>query len=492
MPAPGAGVVATEVVGPREGAVEREERRGPRRADGMGTERREDVRDDLPLGEEVDVVGPVRHRRVRVERDQEPPFREERRRRGRRCRSWVGRESIEVSPRAALPSVDDLPRGRIVPGRAYERSRILPPQAHPAVRLSQGSRRQARPVRRLGDARPVLRPRRRARRRPDEGRPLRRLAHGRDPREGPEGVRGGPEDHLQRRRGPRRRPHPVLGLPDRARDVRRRPPDVPARRRRLPPRRQRLEHPEGRRLGEVVRGGRAPRSRTSRPAGARSPSRGRWRQEILQPFVEADLATVAYYWFTWADVLGTPLHRLAHRLHRRGRLRGLRPRGRRAEDLERPDRGRHARRGSSRPASARATRSASRRSSRSTATTSTTPSRPWEADLGWIVKMKKGDFVGRDALAKQKEQGLDEEARGLLRRGTRHRPPRLPPEGRGIRRARRRHLRHPDADRRQGPRPRLRPARGHGRSGTRLLVDVRGKDVPAVVVPTPFYKRATA
>jgi aminomethyltransferase len=28
--------------------------------------------------------------------------------------------------------------------------------------------------------------------------------------------------------------------------------------------------------------------------------------------------------------------------------------------------------------------------------------------------------------------------------------------------------------------------------GTRLLVDVRGKDVPAIVVPTPFYKRPTA
>ena len=31
---------------------------------------------------------------------------------------------------------------------------------------------------------------------------------------------------------------------------------------------------------------------------------------------------------------------------------------------------------------------------------------PLEASLGWLVKMKKGDFVGRDALAKQKEQGL--------------------------------------------------------------------------------------
>ena len=31
---------------------------------------------------------------------------------------------------------------------------------------------------------------------------------------------------------------------------------------------------------------------------------------------------------------------------------------------------------------------------------------PLEASLGWLVKMKKGDFVGRDALAKQKEEGL--------------------------------------------------------------------------------------
>ena len=30
---------------------------------------------------------------------------------------------------------------------------------------------------------------------------------------------------------------------------------------------------------------------------------------------------------------------------------------------------------------------------------------PLEADLAWIVKLDKGDFVGRAALAKQKEQG---------------------------------------------------------------------------------------
>ena len=31
---------------------------------------------------------------------------------------------------------------------------------------------------------------------------------------------------------------------------------------------------------------------------------------------------------------------------------------------------------------------------------------PLEAGLGWLVKMKKGDFVGRDALVRQKEEGL--------------------------------------------------------------------------------------
>jgi len=30
---------------------------------------------------------------------------------------------------------------------------------------------------------------------------------------------------------------------------------------------------------------------------------------------------------------------------------------------------------------------------------------PWEADLAWIVKMKKGDFNGRAALEAQKLEG---------------------------------------------------------------------------------------
>ena len=47
-----------------------------------------------------------------------------------------------------------------------------------------------------------------------------------------------------------------------------------------------------------------------------------------------------------------------------------------------------------------------------------------EADLGWIVKLKKGEFVGRSVLAKQKEHGVDRKLvgfemidRGIARKG---------------------------------------------------------------------------
>src|SRR5262249_11439515 len=38
---------------------------------------------------------------------------------------------------------------------------------------------------------------------------------------------------------------------------------------------------------------------------------------------------------------------------------------------------------------------------------------PWEADLAWIVKLDRGGFVGRDALIKQKEQGITRKVIGF-------------------------------------------------------------------------------
>ena len=49
---------------------------------------------------------------------------------------------------------------------------------------------------------------------------------------------------------------------------------------------------------------------------------------------------------------------------------------------------------------------------------------PWEAGLDWVVKLNKGDFLGRDALVAQREAGLprklagfEVEGRGIARQG---------------------------------------------------------------------------
>jgi aminomethyltransferase len=39
---------------------------------------------------------------------------------------------------------------------------------------------------------------------------------------------------------------------------------------------------------------------------------------------------------------------------------------------------------------------------------------PLEAGLGWVVKLDKGDFIGRDALARQKEEGVRERLVGFV------------------------------------------------------------------------------
>ena len=99
-------------------------------------------------------------------------------------------------------------------------------------------------------------------------------------------------------------------------------------------------------------------------------------------------------------------HDLAHRLHRRGRLRDVRAAGAWRRACGTRCSGRQGRRRSSRAASARATRCASKPRCASTATTSTTPPRVLEADLGWIVGWKKDEFIGHDALRAQKADGV--------------------------------------------------------------------------------------
>jgi aminomethyltransferase len=113
-----------------------------------------------------------------------------------------------------------------------------------------------------------------------------------------------------------------------------------------------------------------------------------------------------------------------------------------------------------------------------------------EAGLGWAVSFDKGPFVGRQALVRQREEGLPSLLRGLVTADRRHIPRAhhrvlangglageitsgtfSPSRGCGIGLA---YLSPPDA---------FEP-------GTGVEVDIRGRSAPATVVKTPFVDRS--
>jgi aminomethyltransferase len=116
---------------------------------------------------------------------------------------------------------------------------------------------------------------------------------------------------------------------------------------------------------------------------------------------------------------------------------------------------------------------------------------PIEAGLGWVVKMDKGDFVGRAALEKVKAQplarklvGFETVGRGIARQGYAL----LDASGHAV-----------GTCTSGSPGPTVTKNIGLGylpsamtEIGTKFLVDCRGKHVEAVVVKTPFYKRKAA
>jgi len=111
---------------------------------------------------------------------------------------------------------------------------------------------------------------------------------------------------------------------------------------------------------------------------------------------------------------------------------------------------------------------------------------PWEADLGWIVKMKKGDFLGRAALERQKAEGVQRKLIGfeMVDRGiARHGYPAHTPHGNGIVTS---GTHSPTLGKPIGLA--MLPA-GAASVGTGFEVDIRGRNAKARVVETPFYKR---
>ena len=113
---------------------------------------------------------------------------------------------------------------------------------------------------------------------------------------------------------------------------------------------------------------------------------------------------------------------------------------------------------------------------------------PLEADLGWIVKLDKGEFVGRDALLKQKESGIRRKLIGFEMRG------------RGIGRDGYEVFLNGAAAgwvTSGGPAPTLNKNIGlcylpaeQSVPGTSIQIMIRNQPVDAVTVETPFYKRA--
>ncbi len=208
--------------------------------------------------------------------------------------------------------------------------------------------------------------------------------------------------------------------------------------------------------------------------------------ETLGKLTETDLNAIRYYWFTCGEVLGTPAiiartgytgedgfevyvapdegDRIWNAVLEAGAEYGIRPCGLGARNTLRLE----------------AAMSLYGHEIDDTIT-------PYEARLGWIVKLNKGDFIGRDVLLKQKEEGvrrrlvgLEMTGRGIGRDGycvfdcgrdigwiTSGSP--APFVGRNIALA-------------------MLPV-DKGNAGTEVAVQVRSRMVEARVTPTPFYSR---
>jgi aminomethyltransferase len=114
---------------------------------------------------------------------------------------------------------------------------------------------------------------------------------------------------------------------------------------------------------------------------------------------------------------------------------------------------------------------------------------PYEAGLGWLVKLDH-DFIGREALLRQKAEGIRRRLCGFVMEGrgtARHGYPIYAAEAGG----------EPVGTVTSGS---IGPTVGRDiglgyvpvalcAPGTRLFIDCRGKRVPAQVVKTPFYRR---
>lgn len=114
---------------------------------------------------------------------------------------------------------------------------------------------------------------------------------------------------------------------------------------------------------------------------------------------------------------------------------------------------------------------------------------PLEAGLGWITKLNKGDFIGRSAMVKAKEEGLKRKLVGFMlsEKAVARHGYELVAGGKGLGRVT------------SGTfSPSLERAIGmgyvvsdHASTGAEIGISIRGKSVPASVVKLPFYQKGS-
>ncbi|MEW6734435.1 MAG: glycine cleavage system aminomethyltransferase GcvT [Acidobacteriota bacterium] len=208
--------------------------------------------------------------------------------------------------------------------------------------------------------------------------------------------------------------------------------------------------------------------------------------EILQPLVDVELAAVKYYWFIHAQLASVPVllsrtgytgedgfeiygppdeaSKIWNEILTAGRSQGLVPAGLAARNTLRLE----------------AKMMLYGHDIDDTTTV-------LEADLGWILKLTKGDFLGRDRLAKQKEEGVQRKVVGfevLEKVPVRDGYPVLV-DGREVGKVTS-----------GSPAPFLKKNIGltylpveKTKIGQEFAVQVRGREIGVRVVETPFYKR---
>jgi aminomethyltransferase len=208
---------------------------------------------------------------------------------------------------------------------------------------------------------------------------------------------------------------------------------------------------------------------------------------ILQPLVKVDLSAIKYYWFANSEINGVPVmiartgytgedgfelyfdenesEKIWNLLLAAGKDHGLIPCGLAARNTLRLEAG-----------------MALYGNDIDDTTT------VYEANLGWTVKLDKGDFIGRDALARQKVEGVNRKLIGfeMIERGIGRDHYPVVVDGKQVGQVSS-----------GSPAPYLKKNIGLAylpisftQAESVFHIDVRGKMVEAQVVPTPFYKRS--